>query len=80
MDGAVEAGERAAREVLHAMGKITKEEIHQQEPPSKDVPPKPFEMPLYKKWLPSVPVLLFAARAVGIIGAFLIMKHLSRQN
>lgn len=32
MDGAVEAGERAAREVLHAMGKISEVEIWQDEP------------------------------------------------
>ena len=35
MDGAVEAGERAAREVLHQLGKISADKIWQEEPPSK---------------------------------------------
>ncbi len=34
MDGAVEAGERAAREVLHARGKIPENQICQTEPVS----------------------------------------------
>ena len=78
MDGAVEAGERAAREVLHAMGKIKKEDIYQEEPPSKDVPPVSCEFSLYKRWLPSVSVFLFTVQATGIVGAFLIMKYLYR--
>ena len=44
MDGAVQAGERAAREVLFAMGKIGEEEIHQLEPPSQEVPPVPCQL------------------------------------
>ena len=43
MDGAVEAGERAAREVLHAINKLPKEEIYQEEPSSSDVPPVSFK-------------------------------------
>ena len=35
MDGAVEAGERAARETLFAAGKIRRDQICQLEPPSK---------------------------------------------
>ncbi|KAI1241513.1 hypothetical protein IHE44_0004986 [Lamprotornis superbus] len=35
MEGAVQAGERAAREVLHSMGKISKSEIWMPEPESK---------------------------------------------
>lgn len=80
MDGAVQSGERAAREVLHAMGKITKEEINQQEPPSKDVPPVSCEMSLYKRWLPPVPVYKFVVQAVGIIGFFLYMRYFARKN
>ena len=34
MDGAVEAGERAARETLFARGLIRRDQIRQQEPPS----------------------------------------------
>lgn len=43
MNGAVEAGERAAREVLAERGLITKEEIWRNEPESKELPHKPFE-------------------------------------
>ena len=35
MDGAVEAGERAARESLNAMGMLPADQIWQMEPPSK---------------------------------------------
>lgn len=35
MDGAINAGERAAREVLYAMGRIQKDDIWKEEPPSK---------------------------------------------
>lgn len=35
MDGAIAAGERAAREVLHALGKITTSQIWRDEPESK---------------------------------------------
>lgn len=43
MNGAVEAGERAAREILAERGLITKDEIWRDEPESKDLPHKPFE-------------------------------------
>ncbi|KAI8478955.1 hypothetical protein Bbelb_433140 [Branchiostoma belcheri] len=58
MDGAVESGERAAREVLHAMGKISEDQIWQEEPPSPDVPHTPFEDNPLEKILPSVPQFL----------------------
>lgn len=34
MEGAIQAGERAAREILYTMGKITRDQIWQEEPPS----------------------------------------------
>ena len=43
MNGAVEAGERAAREVLASRGLIEIDEIWRDEPESKDVPHTPFE-------------------------------------
>lgn len=43
MNGAVEAGERAAREVLAERGLITKEEIWKDEPESLELPHKPLE-------------------------------------
>nr|XP_054748114.1 amine oxidase [flavin-containing] B-like [Lytechinus pictus] len=67
MDGAVQAGERAAREILYAMGKINKDEIWQEEPEAQDMPARPFEEPLVKKHLPSLSGFL---KYVG--GSFLI--------
>lgn len=73
MDGAVQAGERAAREVLFAMGKIPAEDIHQVEPPSQDVPPVPCQLTTFQRWLPTVPMFLTtvvtAVTALGIFSA-----------
>lgn len=43
MNGAVEAGERAAREVLADSGLITEADIWRDEPESKELPHKPFD-------------------------------------
>ncbi|XP_077198982.1 amine oxidase [flavin-containing] A-like isoform X2 [Paroedura picta] len=58
MEGAVQAGERAAREILHSMGKISKNEIWAMEPESKDVPTLPVTTTFLERNLPSVPGLL----------------------
>jgi len=70
MDGAVEAGERAAREILYAMRKIGKDEIWQTEPMSKDVPSGPMPIPLSEKAAPSVGgALKLLAFATAVAGA-----------
>uniref|UniRef100_A0A8C2TL05 Amine oxidase n=3 Tax=Coturnix japonica TaxID=93934 RepID=A0A8C2TL05_COTJA len=53
MEGAVQAGERAAREILYHMGKIPKNEIWMPEPESKDVPSQPFTTTFWERNLPS---------------------------
>ncbi|KAG7241348.1 hypothetical protein INR49_025714 [Caranx melampygus] len=58
MEGAVQAGERAAREVLCAMGKIGPNQIWQPEPQSLDVIPLPFVTTFWERNLPSVGGLL----------------------
>uniref|UniRef100_A0A8D0GQA3 Amine oxidase n=1 Tax=Sphenodon punctatus TaxID=8508 RepID=A0A8D0GQA3_SPHPU len=58
MEGAVQAGERAAREVLCSMGKISESEIWRTEPESKDVPAFPITTTFWERNLPSVPGLL----------------------
>ncbi|XP_043913094.1 amine oxidase [flavin-containing]-like [Protopterus annectens] len=58
MDGAVEAGERAAREVLCAMGRITESEVWKEEPESQDVPSLPITRSFWENHLPSVPGFL----------------------
>ena len=75
MDGAVQAGERAAREVLHAMGKISEQEIHQTEPPSIDVPPVPCQLTTFQLWLPTVPVVISTATAITALVGFASIRH-----
>ncbi|XP_026151267.1 amine oxidase [flavin-containing] [Mastacembelus armatus] len=76
MEGAVEAGERAAREVMCAMGKIPRTQIWQTEPQCVDVPAFPFVTTFWERNLPSVGGLLklmgvstflSAAAAVGLV-------------
>lgn len=66
MDGAVEAGERAAREVLYAMKKISKEEIYQEEVPFEDVPPVPCGLTALQLCAPSVPAFITAICVLGM--------------
>lgn len=75
MDGAVQAGERAAREVLHAMGKVTAEEIHQIEPLSKEVPPVPCQLTTFQSWLPTVPMFLTTVTAIAALAGGLSLRH-----
>ncbi|XP_066266747.1 amine oxidase [flavin-containing] B-like isoform X2 [Branchiostoma lanceolatum] len=80
MEGAVQAGERAARETLNAMGRIPADQIWQEEPESKDCPALPFESTFWQRNSPSVggflkflglsPVLA----AAGVGAAFVLKK------
>ncbi|XP_061579249.1 amine oxidase [flavin-containing] [Cololabis saira] len=58
MEGAVQAGERAAREILCTMGKIQPSQIIEVEPESKEVPALPFVTTFWERNLPSVGGLL----------------------
>uniref|UniRef100_UPI0009B3B2AC amine oxidase [flavin-containing]-like n=1 Tax=Monopterus albus TaxID=43700 RepID=UPI0009B3B2AC len=58
MEGAVQAGERAAREVMCAMGKISHSQIWQSEPQCMEVPAVPFVTTFWERNLPSVGGLL----------------------
>jgi len=69
MEGAIEAGERAAREVLHAMGRIDESEIWKDEEMSPDWPELPMEPSLIQKCLPSVPTALFGFFSVAAASA-----------
>ena len=75
MDGAVQAGERAAREVLCAMGKISAHDVHQTEPPSLDVPPVPCQLTTFQSWLPTVPVFLTTVTAVAALVGGISLRH-----
>ena len=76
MDGAVQAGERAAREVLHQMGKISENDIHQDEPPSTDVIAHPCKLTTFQQCLPSVPVFLTGMFIISSVGGYLSYKYL----
>lgn len=76
MEGAVQAGERAAREILYEMGQISECEIWQSEPASMDVPAFPIKTTFWERNLPSVPgviklfgwsAFLTSAAAAGFI-------------
>ncbi|TKS67899.1 Amine oxidase [flavin-containing] [Collichthys lucidus] len=58
MEGAVQAGERAAREVMCALGKIHQSQIWQTEPECLEVPALPFVTTFWERNLPSVGGLL----------------------
>ncbi|XP_071799138.1 amine oxidase [flavin-containing] B-like isoform X2 [Asterias amurensis] len=78
MEGAIQAGERAAREIQHRMGKIEENEIWQDEPESKEVPALPIPTTFYERNAPSVPGLFkFIGRTVvlsAVIGVFAICR------
>ncbi|XP_045716407.1 amine oxidase [flavin-containing] A [Phyllostomus hastatus] len=56
MEGAVEAGERAARSILYVMGKVANLDV--EEPESEDVPATEIRHTFWERHLPSVPGLL----------------------
>ncbi|XP_068121702.1 amine oxidase [flavin-containing] B-like [Hyperolius riggenbachi] len=75
MEGAIEAGERAAREIMCKMGLIRQDQIWVPEPESVDVPALPIPTTFMERNLPSVQGLLrfmgcsvfFGTVAAGII-------------
>ncbi|XP_071042259.1 amine oxidase [flavin-containing]-like [Parasteatoda tepidariorum] len=76
MEGAIEAGERSAREILYAMGKITQDKIFQREPESTDIIAKPFEVSFAERYTPSVPTFLkLMALFTAGIGVFAAMNY-----
>ncbi|NP_001088354.1 monoamine oxidase A L homeolog [Xenopus laevis] len=58
MEGAIQAGERAAREVMFQMGLIKEDEIWKTEPESMDVPAIPFTTTFWERNLPSAQGLI----------------------
>lgn len=77
MEGAIQAGERAAREILYKMGKIKKEDIWQTEPPAKDIVDIPFKRTWWERNQPSVPgfyCLVGCTIVLGIVFPIIIYK------
>lgn len=76
MNGAVEAGERAAREVLFSLGLLPANQVHISEPASKDVPHLPFpENSTYVKHLPTLGVIEKMAQMFMIAILFLLLLY-----
>lgn len=77
MDGAVEAGERAARESLNALGLIPQDQVWQTEPPSQIVPTRPINVSLWERVAPSVDgvILLSKTAALAAVLGFVATKH-----
>ncbi|XP_053562468.1 amine oxidase [flavin-containing] A [Bombina bombina] len=76
MEGAVQAGERAAREIMFKLGLIAENEIWKIEPESVDVPALPFPTTFLERILPSAQgavrlfghcTFLAAVAAIGIL-------------
>ncbi|XP_048246639.1 amine oxidase [flavin-containing] B-like isoform X1 [Haliotis rufescens] len=68
MDGAIQAGERAAREVLFAEGKIKESEIMQDEPESEDFPATPLPTSWVEQNMPSVTAVVTSVMLAGCVG------------
>lgn len=77
MDGAVRAGKRAARQVLHVSGRLDESQIWQTEPDSATVPPKAFEYPTSHRYAPSIGSLLCGAQL--LLGAALLTFAMRKQ-
>ncbi|XP_072013001.1 amine oxidase [flavin-containing] B-like [Amphiura filiformis] len=74
MEGAVQSGERAAREVLHAKRILRRDQVWQEEPESIDIPAKPLEFNTFEKNCPTVGGFLKFCGVVtsaGVLGGLL---------
>jgi monoamine oxidase len=79
MDGAISAGKRAAREVLHTTGNLEEEQIWQQEAESTSVPPKPFVYPSSFNYALSLGSLVKISNGILLVAlvGFVAHKHLT---
>ncbi|XP_072034730.1 amine oxidase [flavin-containing]-like [Amphiura filiformis] len=67
MEGAVQAGERASREILCDMGMISESEIWESEPPSEEVQPRPFDVGFWVKYSPTVSGLFKSLAKLSVV-------------
>ena len=80
MEGAILAGERAAREVLHADGKLAESQILQDEPPAADAPDEASdETSFVLRVLPSIPTTLAVVVTASLVAlGAIVFKQLTR--
>ncbi|XP_067659788.1 amine oxidase [flavin-containing] B-like [Haliotis asinina] len=76
MEGAIQAGERAAREVLFAEGKIQKSEIMQDEPESEDFPASPITTSWMDRNMPSVTTVVVSVVLAGCVALVAVILHM----
>ncbi|XP_071479253.1 amine oxidase [flavin-containing] B-like [Diadema antillarum] len=69
MEGAIQAGERAAREILHAQGRIRKDQIWQGEPDNPNWPYTDFKSGFFERMSPSVGGFLGFMGFGAVVGA-----------
>ncbi|XP_069103415.1 amine oxidase [flavin-containing]-like isoform X2 [Argopecten irradians] len=69
MEGAVQAGERAAREILCAEKRIPESEIWKEEPENQHVKARPFHSTFWERNAPSVPAFLTMIGVTSLLTA-----------
>ncbi|XP_060065516.1 amine oxidase [flavin-containing]-like [Ylistrum balloti] len=69
MEGAVQAGERAAREILFVEKRIPESEIWKDEPENQHVQAKPFHATFWERNAPSVPAFLYGVGLTSLLTA-----------
>ncbi|KAG9510291.1 Amine oxidase [flavin-containing], partial [Fragariocoptes setiger] len=78
MDGAVSAGERAAREILHRLGRIDETQIWQVEPESRIVPATPYEYSWWTLHSPTPSAVVKSSLLASSI-VFVILLHATKK-
>lgn len=72
MNGAVQSGERAAKEIMNNMNIFLKEDLHTKEPEFKEVPARPFVKSFIERYPPSIGSMLLS----GALGTSLLIGGL----
>lgn len=80
MDGAVSSGERAAREILHKLGRLDESQIWRIEPPSTIIPPKEFSYSWWQLNSPSIDSLVKILSATTLVALIFVPFYLRRYS
>lgn len=80
INGGVQAGERAARQVMAQLGKIPTSQIDQVEPVSREYPPVPFESTLFERYAPSARSFLRGLTVVGVSAAIATVMYSTKRE
>lgn len=80
MDGAISAGKRAAREILHVTGNLNEDEIWVEEPASEIVPPRPFEYPNSHRYASGIGCILKLSTSLIVISGIVLALMTFKQH